>query len=208
MATSNRPPPRSLPAAGAIRSHPRPESKHLGRQLERRGILVRDADSSGITVNLTVIKAGDRSNIIPDLAEATLDVRFRKIEDFYAVLAKIKSGLATAIVPDSTITVTEDGSTYPPLTENPQIDALGARAQAIYAELGKKLALSGNGGASESAVAMSVGTPALDGLGYVGSAFHTDHEWIELSSVTPRLYLFTRLLMETSLAPPKRSVAP
>ncbi len=162
----------------------------------------------GTTVNLTVIKAGSRSNIIPDLAEATLDVRFRKIEDFDAVLAKIKSGLAPAIVPDTTITVTAEGSTFPPLTENPQIDALGARAQAIYAELGKKVTLSGNGGASESAVAMSVGTPALDGLGYVGSAFHTDHEWIDLASITPRLYLFTRLLMETSLAPPKKSAAP
>ena len=122
----------------------------------------------GITVNLTVIKAGDRSNIIPDLAEATLDVRFRKLEDFDAVLAQIKSGVAPVLVPDTTVTVTEDGSTFPPLTENPQIDALGARAQAIYAELGKTVALSGNGGASESAVAMSVGTPALDGLGYVG----------------------------------------
>ena len=40
------------------------------------------------------------------------------------------------------------------------------------------------------------------------SAFHTDHEWIDLASVTPRLYLFTRLLMETSLAPPKKSAAP
>jgi glutamate carboxypeptidase len=67
------------------------------------------------------------------------------------------------------------------------------------------VALSGNGGASESAVASSVGTPALDGLGYVGDAFHTDHEWIDLSSVTPRLYLFTRLLMEVSLSPPTKS---
>jgi glutamate carboxypeptidase len=49
---------------------------------------------------------------------------------------------------------------------------------------------------------MSVGTPALDGLGYLGGDFHTDHEWIDLSSVTPRLYLFTRLLMETAVAPP------
>jgi hypothetical protein len=72
-------------------------------------------------------------------------------------------------------------------------------------ELGKTVALSGNGGASESAVAMSVGTPALDGLGFVGGDFHTDHEWIEVSSITPRLYLFTRLLMETSLAPPIKS---
>src|SRR6202021_929804 len=87
----------------------------------------------GTTVNLTVIKAGDRSNIIPDSAEATLDVRYRKLDDFYAVLTKIKSGLAPKIVPDTTITVTENGSAFPPLTENPQTDALGARAQAIYA---------------------------------------------------------------------------
>jgi glutamate carboxypeptidase len=159
----------------------------------------------GTTVNLTVIKAGDRTNIIPDSAEATLDVRYRKLDDFYAVLTKIKSGLAPKIVPDATITVTENGSAFPPLTENPQTEALGARAQVIYAELGKTVALSGNGGASESAVASSVGTPALDGLGYVGDAFHTDHEWIDLSSVTPRLYLFTRLLMEVSLSPPTKS---
>ncbi|MGB6308886.1 MAG: glutamate carboxypeptidase [Steroidobacteraceae bacterium] len=161
-------------------------------------------NGDGVTVNLTVIKAGDRSNIIPDSAEATLDVRFRKLEDFYAVLDKIKSGLAPAIVPDTTITVSEDGTTYPPLTENAQIAALGARAQAIYAELGMTVALSGNGGASESAVVSSVGTPALDGLGYVGDAFHTDHEWIDLSSVTPRLYLFTRLLEQSAGSMPPR----
>jgi glutamate carboxypeptidase len=152
----------------------------------------------GITVNLTVIRAGDRSNIIPDLARATLDVRFRKLEDFQAVLNKVKSALLPVIVPDTTVTVTEDGSTYPPLTETGKTEALGKHAQAIYAELGKTVALSGNGGASESAVVSSAGTPALDGLGYVGDDFHTDHEWIDLSSVTPRLYLFTRLLMETS----------
>jgi len=159
----------------------------------------------GTTVNLTVIHAGTRNNIIPDLAEATLDVRFRKLEDFDAVLAQIKSAVLPPIVPDTTITVATVGSAYPPLTENPQIDALGARAQAIYAELGKTVGLSGNGGASESAVVMSVGTPALDGLGFVGDGFHTDHEWIDLTSVTPRLYLFTRMLLETSRSRPEKS---
>ena len=42
---------------------------------------------------------------------------------------------------------------------------------------------------------------ALDGLGYVGGEFHTDHEWIDLNSITPRLYLFTRLLMELGAKP-------
>jgi len=160
----------------------------------------------GITVNLTLMSAGERSNIIPDTAEATLNVRYRKPEELDAVLARIEAGARTTQIPDTTVTVTRDPA-YPPLTENAAIDALAARAQAIYAEIGKTVGLAGNGGASESALAMSEGTPALDGLGYVGSDFHTDHEWIDLSSVTPRLYLFTRLLMDVSAAPPVKSNA-
>jgi glutamate carboxypeptidase len=155
----------------------------------------------GITVNLTVLKAGERNNIIPDLAEATLNVRFRKPEDFDAVLSRVEAGARATLVPDTRVTVLHDPA-YPPLTENSQIDALAARARTIYAEIGKTVEWSGNGGASESALAMAAGTPALDGLGYVGGDFHTDHEWIDLNSIVPRLYLFTRLLMETGAKPP------
>ena len=149
----------------------------------------------GITVNLTVLRAGERTNIIPDAAEATLNVRYRKVSEFDDILAKITAASHNTLIPDTTVSVAHDPA-FPPLTENPQIDALAGKAAAIYQEIGKTLALSGNGGASESALAMSEGTPALDGLGYVGGDFHTDHEWIDLSSIAPRLYLFTRLLME------------
>jgi glutamate carboxypeptidase len=155
---------------------------------------------SGITVNLTVLRAGERANIIPDQAEATLNVRYRKPEEFDAILARVEAGSHSTQVPDTTVTLAHDPA-FPPLTENAQIDALAARARAVYAEIGKTVELSGNGGASESALAMSVGTPALDGLGYVGGDFHTDHEWIDLNSVVPRLYLFTRLLMESGAKP-------
>jgi glutamate carboxypeptidase len=155
----------------------------------------------GTTVNLTVLKSGERQNIIPDFAEATLNVRYRKPQDFEAVLARVEAGAGNTLVAETHVTVLHDPS-FPPLTENAQIDALAGRARAIYAEIGKSVALSGNGGASESALAMAEGTPALDGLGYVGGDFHTDHEWIDLNSVVPRLYLFTRLLMETGATPP------
>jgi glutamate carboxypeptidase len=155
----------------------------------------------GTTVNLTVLRSGERNNIIPDFAEATLNVRYRKPQDFDAVLSKVEAAAGTTLVPDTQVTVAHDAA-YPPLTENAQIDALASRAKAIYAEIGKTVELSGNGGASESALAMAEGTPALDGLGYVGGDFHTDHEWIDLNSVVPRLYLFTRLLMETGANPP------
>jgi glutamate carboxypeptidase len=155
---------------------------------------------SGVTVNLTVLRAGERPNIIPDSAEATLNVRYRKPEEFGAVLARVEAGSHTTQVPDTTVVIAHDPA-FPPLTENAQIDALAARARAIYAEIGKTVELSGNGGASESALAMSEGTPALDGLGFVGGDFHTDHEWIDLNSISPRLYLFTRLLMESGARP-------
>jgi glutamate carboxypeptidase len=155
----------------------------------------------GTTVNLTVLKSGERSNIIPDFAEAMLNVRYRKPEDFDAVLARVEAGAGNTLVAETHVAVLHDPG-FPPLTENAQIDALAARAKTIYAEIGKTVTLSGNGGASESALAMAGGTPALDGLGYVGGDFHTDHEWIDLNSVVPRLYLFTRLLMETGAKPP------
>ena len=153
------------------------------------------------TVNLTLIKGGDRMNIIPKDADATLNVRYRTLDAWDAVLAKVQADARTTVVPDTRVTVTTDPA-FPPLIENAAIDILANRAKAIYGELGKTLATGGNGGASESALAESVGTPALDGLGYVGGDFHTDHEWIDLNSVTPRLYLFTRLLMETAEHPP------
>ncbi len=158
------------------------------------------------TVNLTLIGGGSRSNIIPDAADATLNVRYLDQAAFDAVLAKIEADAKTTSVPDTTVVGTHDPS-FPPLTESPDTDALAARAKSIYAEIGKTLETGGNGGASESALAQSVGTPALDGLGYVGGDFHTDHEWIDLKSVTPRLYLFTRLLMETGEHPPVKSAA-
>jgi len=154
----------------------------------------------GITVNLTVMRSGERTNIIPDSAEATLNVRYRKPAELDAVLQKIEADARITEVPDTTVTISREPS-FPPLTENAQIDEWAARARAIYAEIGKTVELSGNGGASESALAMSEGTPALDGLGFVGGDFHTDHEWIDLQSVTPRLYLFTRLLMEAGANP-------
>src|SRR3984957_4056052 len=57
----------------------------------------------GITVNLTTIKTGDRSNIIPDFAQATFDVRFRVPEEFDKVLAQVKSAIVATIVPDTTV---------------------------------------------------------------------------------------------------------
>ena len=173
----------------------------LIHQIDRISAIV-PISGEGPTLNLTVLKSGERSNIIPDEAEAQFSLRVRKPEQRDEILAKLNAAMEPT--PDTQVSVTADPG-YPPLIETPEVDALAARAGKIYAELGEGLARSGNGGASESAVAQSVGTPALDGLGLVGGDFHTDHEWIDLTSLEPRLYLIARLLMETGANPPKKT---
>ena len=173
----------------------------LIHQLDRiAGIVPISGD--GPTLNLTMLNAGMRSNIIPDNAEAQLSFRFRKPEQREQIMAKLTAAMQPTL--DTKVSITAADPGYPPLIETPEVDALADRAGKIYAELGKTIARSGNGGASESAVAQSMGTPALDGLGLVGGDFHTDHEWIDLNSLEPRLYLITRLLMETGANPPAK----
>ncbi len=186
--------------AGMVPQNGRNAAMELTHQINLLGNAF-PTSGDGVTANLTLIKAGSRANIIPDSAEATLDVRFRKPEQLAQVVAKVEANAAKTIVPGTKVTVTHGGS-FPPLVENAQTHALALRADAIYAELGKTIGHGGNGGASESAVAQSVGTPALDGLGAVGGDFHTDHEWIDLNTLDSRVYLFTRLLMETGAKPP------
>jgi glutamate carboxypeptidase len=167
-----------------------------------KAVEVMPHSGEGITANLTTLKAGSRDNIIPDYAEAGVNVRTRKAGDLEMVESALKAAAAVTEVPDTTVTVSRD-SAYPPLPDNPATNALARRAQAIYAETGRTLNFGGNGGASESAMAAAAGTPALDGLGPVGGGFHSDKEFVDLTTVTPRLYLLARMIMDLSAHPPK-----
>lgn len=158
----------------------------------------------GLTANLTILQAGTRANIIPEDAEGQVNVRVRENGDFDKVEAELKAAAASPAVPDTVVTVSREPA-FPPLPNNPATEALATRAQAIYAGLGRKLGFDGNGGASESALSWAAGTPALDGLGPVGGGFHSDKEWVDLTTVTPRLYLLTKLIQDLSAAPPKRA---
>jgi glutamate carboxypeptidase len=157
----------------------------------------------GLTANLTVMQAGTRNNIIPETASAMINVRVRDKSSLDEVEQMIRKNAATTIVPDTKVTISREPS-FPPLPVNSGTDKLAARAQKIYAELGKTITSGGNGGASESALAFDAGVPALDGLGPVGGGFHSDKEYLSLPTLSSRLYLFTRLLMDLGPTPPPR----
>lgn len=160
----------------------------------------------GITVNLTVLRAGERNNIIPDAAAALVNARVLKTADVDRIENVLKANAQHVVVPGTSVSVTREPA-FPPLTRNADTDALAARAKEIYARIGKQIATGGNGGASQSALALEAGVPALDGLGPVGGSFHSDREYLELESVTSRLYLLTKLIMSLGRDPIERTSA-
>ena len=187
--------------AGVAPQEGRNAAYELIHQLQLADGLPKSGD--GLTSNLTLMKAGSRYNIIPEDASATLNVRLRTKAQGDEVMALLTKNAENRVIPDTSVSIHREDS-FPPLPTNPGTDALAGLAERIYGEVGLKLGRGGNGGASESALAYEAGVPAIDGLGPVNIGAHSEREYIELPTVTPRLYLLTRLLMELGKNPPAR----
>jgi glutamate carboxypeptidase len=149
------------------------------------------------TINFTVLKAGDRVNVIPDQATAKADVRAALPEEFDRIEKDLARVSANKLIPDTEVK-TSLLRGLPPMPQTPESDKLVAIAQGIYGELGKKLTIEGSGGAADASLSAGVGTPTLDGFGIVGGNIHTPEEYAEVESVAPRIYLLSRMIMELS----------
>ena len=149
------------------------------------------------TINFTVIKAGDRTNVIPDQATAKADVRAALPEELDRIEKDLARVSANKLIPETEVKTTLQRG-LPPMPQTPESDKLVAIAQGIYGELGKTLTIEGSGGAADASLSAGVGTPTLDGFGIVGGNIHTPEEYAEVESVAPRVYLLSRMIMELS----------
>ncbi|HEY4069352.1 MAG TPA: glutamate carboxypeptidase [Burkholderiaceae bacterium] len=155
-------------------------------------------DIPGVTLNWTNVVSNKATNQIPELANAVGDVRItipgaeQKLNE--ALQARIAS---SPLIPDTTTTLKLVVG-RPAFLAGPRGKALGERAQAIYKELDRDLALAPmTGAATDAGFAASSGKPVvLESFGLAGWGFHARDEYIELDSIVPRLYLLTRLLSE------------
>jgi glutamate carboxypeptidase len=170
------------------------EAAHQMLQLSRLGDPAKQT-----TINFTVLKTGEATNVIPDHVLAYADVRVAVPEEFDRIERDLTRVAQDKLIPDTQVSISMTRG-FPPMPKNAATDALAATAQRIYGELGKTLTLEGTGGAADASLSAAAGTPTLDALGIVGGGIHTPDEYAELDSIVPRLYLLSRLLMETGAA--------
>lgn len=155
--------------------------------------------AAGRTVNIGVIHAGTRPNIVPDHAEVEVDLRFDTLADMDILLASAERALADAAL-DGTAYTWEPVQMRPPWERTSGTERLAARAAAIAVALGFDVAAATTGGTSDGNFTAVQGIPTLDGLGPIGGLDHGPDEYIEISSIAPRVALLAGLIA-TSGAP-------
>ena len=147
----------------------------------------------GVTVNVGVIQGGTRPNVVAQDCVLRVDVRATQAAAFQAALEEVERVARLVVVPDVTVDF-EIGSGFPPMEKTPSTARLASRAVGIAAELGFDLADAATGGASDANPVAGMGVPVLDGLGPVGGDDHAPTEWVDLSSVPPRVALLASLI--------------
>ncbi len=147
----------------------------------------------GTSVNLTVARGGSVSNVIPEEAFASVDMRVLKEEEGERV-ARAVFGYAPK---DAHVKVTVTGGlNRPPLEPNEANQTLFEKAQALGEAMGLTFEGAVVGGGSDGNFTSALGVPTLDGLGSAGEGPHARHEHIRVRETLERLALLTALLTQ------------
>jgi glutamate carboxypeptidase len=145
----------------------------------------------GTTVSVGWVQGGTRTNIVPDRAEARVDVRVQTAAEANRMVAAFDE--LQPVVPGARLTI-EGGLSRPPMEESPVTLETFRRAQEIAAALGLTLTAGGSGGASDGNFTAAMGVPTLDGLGAVGDGAHSVGEYVLVPSLAERAALMAALL--------------
>jgi len=171
------------------------EASHQAMEL---GTLANPAKET--TVNITLIEGGSAINVIPDHATVKADVRAFTPDEFDRVEDGLRKLATNTVVPDIKVNASITRN-FPPWPRAASTDALLARAQGVYAEIGRKLTGVAVGSSADVAFAAETGTPAIDGISMLGGGAHGVEDYADLSSIVPRVYLLARMLMNLGHTP-------
>ncbi|OKK22859.1 hypothetical protein AMK16_00380 [Streptomyces sp. CB00455] len=146
-----------------------------------------------VTVNVGVIRAGTRANIVCPGAELHVEVRAATLADVERVKDAITEAASRPAVAGTTVSV-EQLDLCAPMEDTPASRRMLTHAQAAARQLGLDIRAVATGGVGDANLIAGVGIPVLDGLGPVGGADHSPHEWLDTTTVAPRIALLASLI--------------
>ncbi|MFH9727079.1 M20 family metallopeptidase [Streptomyces sp. NPDC017254] len=146
-----------------------------------------------VTINVGVVRAGTRPNIVCAEAELHIEVRAATTADMKRVTRAIHQAAAYPAVPGTAVTV-EQIDLCPPMEDTPASRRVFEAARKAASTYGVQLGAAATGGVGDANLIAGAGVPTLDGLGPVGGADHTPGEWLDTSSVPHRVAMLASLI--------------
>jgi len=142
----------------------------------------------GASAHVTVIRGGEKTNIIPDEAWASVDVRVARKSNVAPVEAFFQSLPANTHVPGVTLSVS-GGVDRPPMEADERTMQLWRLIEGKAAEAGLPIEFISTGGCSDGNFTSALGVPTIDGMGPVGANAHREDEYVALGSIAPQVRL-------------------
>lgn len=163
-----------------------PEVAELGRDLE------------GVSVNVGNIRGGGAVNIVPDFAEAQINIRTSRLADETEVMECLQELAEPINQRDGLRLVVTGKFNRPPKEVTPDEERLFAWWQQSARETGVKLGWQDVAGGSDGNLLGAAGLPTLDGLGPPGEHLHSSDEFIRLPALVERAKIATHFLERVS----------
>ncbi|HXV92983.1 MAG TPA: M20/M25/M40 family metallo-hydrolase [Pseudonocardia sp.] len=146
-----------------------------------------------VTVNVGVLQAGERPNIVASEGELRAEVRAMDTAHFDAAIAALHEISARHCGPGVEATVTVEAP-VPPWAPTAATEELLAAAVRVGEEVGVDVRHTLTGGCGDVNLLGAFCPAALDGLGPVGGRDHGPEEYLDLGSVPPRVALLAGLI--------------
>lgn len=147
----------------------------------------------GRTVSVGVIRAGTRSNIIPEHAFAEIDIRCSMDADGQKLMEEMQEISDHAFVEGTKSELTKV-MYRPPMERTPENQWLFGIAQKCAKTLGFEVEEVSVGGGSDGNYLSALGVATLDALGPIGEFAHSDREYMVVDSLYQRSKLIAAII--------------
>jgi glutamate carboxypeptidase len=152
----------------------------------------------GLTINVGLISGGTKPNVVPQHADATIDIRYKNVKDLDFAMNNIKNIVSHSYVYNKEINL----STKSKITEVAQLPAMPKEKAEKLDDLLSNIAhenslkITGEevGYGSDGNHLSTLSLNIIDGLGPYGGGMHTNEEFMLLESYNKRLELSKMLL--------------
>ncbi len=146
------------------------------------------AELEGVLVNVGNVRGGSAAtNVVPDFAEAELDLRVTKMSDREPLFARLEA-LAREVSAAHEVKIElKAWLNRPPKENHPTEAALFPAFQRAAADVGiKPFNWVHGGGASDGNFLGAAGLPCFDGIGPEGDYLHSAREYCRVTTIAPR----------------------